>query len=109
MLWLLILHITALIIWCASLLYLPALIAGIHTKQIEIVEPYDQYGSIARFVLKKGDIEYCKKILQKAQLFLNSCASANTLHTEKIKALKMLFISLVPSATRPHHAQEYSA
>lgn len=50
MLWFLILHISTLIIWCASLLYLPALIAGIHTKQIEIHEPYDQYGSVARFV-----------------------------------------------------------
>lgn len=50
MLWLLILHISALIIWCASLLYLPALIAGIHTQKIEIVEPYDRYGSVARFV-----------------------------------------------------------
>lgn len=50
MLWFLMLHIIALIIWCASLLYLPALIAGIHTEQIQIVEPCNQYGSVARFV-----------------------------------------------------------
>lgn len=50
MLWFLLLHIAALITWCASLLYLPALIAGIHTEQIQIVEPAHQYGSVARFV-----------------------------------------------------------
>ena len=46
----LLLHIAALILWCASLLYLPALIAGIHTEKIEIVEPAHKYGSVARFV-----------------------------------------------------------
>lgn len=50
MLWFLMLHIIALIIWCASLLYLPALIAGIHTEQIQIVEPRHKYGSVARFL-----------------------------------------------------------
>lgn len=50
MLWFLLLHISTLIVWCASLLYLPALIAGIHTEQIQIVEPRHQYGSVARFV-----------------------------------------------------------
>lgn len=50
MLWFLLLHISTLIVWCASLLYLPALIAGIHTEQIQIVEPRNQYGSVARFV-----------------------------------------------------------
>lgn len=50
MFWFLVLHIMALVIWCASLLYLPALIAGIHTEQIEIIEPYNKYGSVARFV-----------------------------------------------------------
>lgn len=50
MLWFLMLHIMALVVWCASLLYLPALIAGIHTARIEIVEPYSKYGSVARFV-----------------------------------------------------------
>ena len=50
MLGFLLLHIAALIMWCASLLYLPALIAGIHTEQIQIVEPQHRYGSVARFV-----------------------------------------------------------
>ena len=50
MLGFLLLHIAALITWCASLLYLPALIAGIHTEQIQIVEPRHKYGSVARFV-----------------------------------------------------------
>lgn len=49
MLWFLILHIMALIIWCASLLYLPALIAGLHSEKIAIIEPYNEYGSVARF------------------------------------------------------------
>lgn len=46
----LLLHIAALILWCAALLYLPALIAGIHTEKIAIVEPAHKYGSVARFV-----------------------------------------------------------
>lgn len=50
MLWFLLLHILALITWCASLLYLPVLISGIHTEQIQIVEPRHKYGSVARFV-----------------------------------------------------------
>jgi len=50
MLWFLLLHIIAFVLWCASLLYLPALIAGIHTEKIQIVEPHNQYGSVARFV-----------------------------------------------------------
>lgn len=50
MLWFLVLHMIALLFWCASLIYLPALIAGIHRQQTEISEPYDSYGSVARFV-----------------------------------------------------------
>ena len=50
MLGFLLLHIAALVTWCASLLYLPALIAGIHTDQIEIDEPRHKYGSVARFL-----------------------------------------------------------
>lgn len=50
MLWFLLLHIVALIAWCASLLYLPALIAGIHSERTQIVEPRHRYGSVARFV-----------------------------------------------------------
>lgn len=50
MIWFLGLHIMALLIWCATLLYLPALIAGIHTRQIAISEPDNKYGSVARFL-----------------------------------------------------------
>jgi|SRR5690606_31660734 putative membrane protein len=50
MLGFLLLHIAALITWCASLLYLPALIAGLHTDQIQIVEPQQKYGLVARFL-----------------------------------------------------------
>jgi len=50
MIWFLGLHIIALLFWCATLLYLPALIAGIHTRQIAISEPNNRYGSVARFV-----------------------------------------------------------
>jgi putative membrane protein len=50
MIWFLSLHIIALLFWCASLLYLPALIAGTHTRQIAIDEPAHRYGSIARFL-----------------------------------------------------------
>lgn len=48
--WFLILHIIALIFWCAALLYLPALIAGMHTRQAQISEPFHKYGLVARFV-----------------------------------------------------------
>lgn len=50
MIWFLSLHIIALLFWCASLLYLPALIAGTHTRQIAINEPAHRYGSVARFL-----------------------------------------------------------
>ncbi|MBC6905654.1 hypothetical protein DWB84_09320 [Saccharophagus sp. K07] len=50
MIWFLALHIIALIFWCGTLLYLPALIAGIHSRGIEISEPEHKYGSVARFV-----------------------------------------------------------
>ncbi|MDQ2076845.1 CopD family protein [Marinimicrobium sp. ABcell2] len=50
MLWFLVLHISALLFWCAALLYLPALIVGAANEQIEITEtPYRQ-DSVARFV-----------------------------------------------------------
>ena len=50
MLWFLMLHIIAMLFWCAALLYLPALIAGIHSRKTEIAEPLHRYGSVARFV-----------------------------------------------------------
>ena len=39
--WLLLLHITALLCWCGSLLYLPALIAG--RARRELLEPYNRF------------------------------------------------------------------
>lgn len=50
MIWFLALHIIALIIWCAALLYLPELIAGVHSRQTAINEPEHRYGSVARFL-----------------------------------------------------------
>ena len=50
MIWFLTLHIVSLICWCAALLYLPALIAGIHSRSTAICEPEHRYGSVARFV-----------------------------------------------------------
>lgn len=48
--WFLTLHIITLIFWCASLLYLPELIAGVHSRKTAISEPEHRYGSVARFV-----------------------------------------------------------
>lgn len=50
MIWFLVLHIVTLIFWCAALLYLPALIAGVHSRNTAIDEPDHRYGSVARFV-----------------------------------------------------------
>jgi putative membrane protein len=50
LIWFLTLHIITLIFWCASLLYLPELIAGIHSRSTAISEPGNRYGSVARFV-----------------------------------------------------------
>ncbi|MBQ0778373.1 CopD family protein [Halopseudomonas laoshanensis] len=63
MLWLLVLHIAALLFWGACLLYLPALIAGASRDNSEtdnpvikgsaIKEPPDPFDSIARFVFTR--------------------------------------------------------
>jgi protoporphyrinogen IX oxidase len=50
MLWILVLHIVALLFWCAALLYLPALIAGMHARRTEIVASPRQHDSVPRFV-----------------------------------------------------------
>lgn len=50
MIWFLVLHIVTIIFWCAALLYLPALIAGVHDRSTAISEPAHKYGSVARFV-----------------------------------------------------------
>lgn len=50
MLWFLLLHIIAVLFWAASLLYLPALIAGRVTHDEKIKEPQTPYDSISRAV-----------------------------------------------------------
>ncbi len=50
MLWLLLLHIIAVLFWAAALLYLPALIAGRVTRNEKIKEPQTPYDSISRGV-----------------------------------------------------------
>jgi len=50
LIWFLALHIITLTFWCGTLLYLPALIAGIHSRDTAISEPAHRYGSVARFV-----------------------------------------------------------
>jgi protoporphyrinogen IX oxidase len=50
MLWILVLHIVALLFWCAALLYLPALIAGMHAGRTEITASPRRHDSVARFV-----------------------------------------------------------
>jgi len=42
MLWLLLLHISAVVCWCGSLLYLPALIAGTASQQTDIEQERQQ-------------------------------------------------------------------
>lgn len=50
MLWILALHIIALLFWAAALLYLPALIAGVAAGRTEIIESHHRHASVARFV-----------------------------------------------------------
>ncbi|MCC5808772.1 MAG: CopD family protein [Ectothiorhodospiraceae bacterium] len=48
MLWFLVLHMAALLFWAATLLYLPALVAGTASQSTAITER-PRYGSISRF------------------------------------------------------------
>ncbi len=52
MLWLLVLHIVALLCWAAALLYLPALIAAVETGRAQISEAEAplHHASLARFI-----------------------------------------------------------
>jgi protoporphyrinogen IX oxidase len=50
MLWLLVLHITALLSWCAGLLYLLALISNVRAGRTELTVSTRQHDSAARFV-----------------------------------------------------------
>lgn len=53
MLTFLILHIVAMLLWAASLLYLPALIVGGVTGKNAIEEPPDPMGSVSRYVFTR--------------------------------------------------------
>ena len=50
MLWFLVLHIIALLFWCAALLYLPALIASNTREKLDIRELRYEHNAVARFV-----------------------------------------------------------
>jgi protoporphyrinogen IX oxidase len=50
MLWLLMLHIMALLVWSAGLLYLPLLLAASGTRQAELIVVPKRHDSVARFV-----------------------------------------------------------
>lgn len=50
MLWFLALHIAAMLIWAAALVYLPLLIAGSYRQTLALTETPRQHDSVARFV-----------------------------------------------------------
>lgn len=50
MIWFLTLHIAALLIWCATLLYLPPLIAGNYSGAMTVDREWQHHNSIARFM-----------------------------------------------------------
>lgn len=53
MLWFLVPHIAAMLIWTASLLYLPTLIIGGVTDKTLVYEPQDRFDSIPRFMFTR--------------------------------------------------------
>ncbi|QIB51062.1 CopD family protein [Pseudomonas sp. OIL-1] len=53
MLWFLVPHLIGLLFWAASLLYLPALIAGSLVRENAFREPADPFDSIARMVFTR--------------------------------------------------------
>lgn len=50
MLWVLVLHIIALLLWSGALLYLPALVAATHAGRVDLLDGPDDSASMARFV-----------------------------------------------------------
>ena len=53
MLWVLVLHICALLLWCAALLYLPVLVAGLHARRADMDESLAlrrPFNTLERFV-----------------------------------------------------------
>lgn len=53
MLWFLVLHIIALLFWCAALLYLPALIAANTRQKLDIRELRYEHNAVARYVFTR--------------------------------------------------------
>lgn len=53
MLWFLVLHIIALLLWVATLLYMPALIAARGSHHLPLQEPINPFDSIERFVFTR--------------------------------------------------------
>ena len=53
MLWLLTLHIIALVFWAAALLYMPALIAARRAHHLPVQAPANPFNSIERFVFTR--------------------------------------------------------
>jgi protoporphyrinogen IX oxidase len=53
MLWILAVHIGAVLFWCAGLLYLPALIASTRAGRAELGSAPGRYDSMARFVFTR--------------------------------------------------------
>lgn len=53
MLWFLTLHIIALLLWAAALLYMPALIAARSAHHLPVQEPVNPFDSIERFVFTR--------------------------------------------------------
>lgn len=53
MLWVLTLHIIALLLWAAALLYMPALIAARSAHHLPVQEPVNPFDSIERFVFTR--------------------------------------------------------
>lgn len=53
MLWLLVLHIAGLVFWSAMLLYLPALIAGMRVRRVDLLENDSPCDSLVRFIFTR--------------------------------------------------------
>ncbi|MFA5494377.1 MAG: CopD family protein [Porticoccaceae bacterium] len=50
MLWILAVHVSAMLSWCAALLYLPVLIVGINARRAGIMEMRRPFNTVERFV-----------------------------------------------------------
>ncbi|MDO8863425.1 CopD family protein [Haliea sp. E1-2-M8] len=48
--WILVLHISALLLWCAALLYLPVLMVGVASGRVELQRTHSKVGALERLV-----------------------------------------------------------